>query len=157
MIRRRLLSRGMEADQMAKEWELIADITAEEEQANLEVVFDKEYNELDILILSVGSKNNTAENKNAKYNFNDGNSYYIGDIAFSSGVTRVVRMECKRYPYRHAEYSIFNQASLNSSATNKTGRGAFTAIDSNAAFAAFTVSMQASVFGVNSRVIIYGR
>lgn len=167
MTRRRLLSMLELEDKMAGEWELITDITIEEEQNTLEAIFSKNYSELDVLILDVGSANNAGiSNKNATYRFATGgvyNStrYYFGGVALAQGITKVLHMQCKNKPYRQGNYALINSATnpatLNGSGTQYINHGGFMTPDSSEAFGGFQFQMQAGVLGIGTRMVIYGR
>lgn len=171
MTRRRLLSMLELEDEMAGEWELITDITIEEEQNTLKAIFSKNYSELDVLILDVGSENNAGiSNKNATYCFATGgvyNStrYYFGGVALAQGITKVLHVQCKNKPYRQGNYALINSAAnptgnptaLNGSGTQYINHGGFMTHDDSEAFGGFQFQMQAGILGIGSRMVIYGR
>lgn len=140
------------------EWQLLADITLEEESASVEAIFDKGYEELDILVLNVGTSSNTNTNKNALTTPNNivSSKLFIGSLALASGVTRVLHVKCRRYPYWQGDWDVLNQSALNAGG-NSTTHGSFVMTDKQEAFTKIGIVYQISFFGVGSRMIVYGR
>lgn len=145
-----------------EDWNLIADITTEEEATALEVTQKQgggsfELEEFVMVIKSVGTSSNTASNKNAVLSISGYKTGYFPRIAYDNGVTRTWVIKGNVSPILFltgAEYNIYaNYYSGNPS----NGFGGY---DYSGRFDKVTsvkVTMQASVFGAGSRMIMYGR
>ena len=148
------------------EWQLIQDITIEEEVSTFEITQNSEsqpfsLKEIYVLVLSIGSENNTSSsNKNAYLIVSGESAGFIGNIALLSGVTRALLMNIKVNPTFVCNYFIINSFSYVGLFTNNAQNiGAGTIFGDNTIpdITSLKIQLQACVFGVGSRIQVFGR
>ena len=145
-----------------EDWNLVADITTEEEATALEITQKQdggsfELEEFVMVIKSVGTSSNTASNKNAILNISGYNVGYFTGIAYSNGLTRTWAVKGNVSPVM-----FLAGAEYNTDANYNAGRpfNVFGGYDYSGRFDKITsvkVTMQSGVFGAGSRMILYGR
>ena len=146
-----------------EDWNLVADITTEEEATALEVTQKQgggsfELEEFVLVIKSEGtSTNESAHNKNAIFNISGYNVGYFLSIAYGNIVTRTWVVKGNVSPIL-----FLTGAEYNTDANYKSGRpfNGFGGYDYSGRFDKITsvkVTMQMGVFGAGSRMILYGR
>ena len=150
-----------------KEWQLLKDVTIEEESQRIFVQLDGEYEELDIIIGVIGTDTNKdIANRNAIITFyssdTEKNVYgYIGNIMMNNRVVRLAHINMNNKPYFNFEYGLINGISSrldNWTATNYLNSPGFT-FDTRFTdkINSIKFTAQSGYCGAGSRVIIYGR
>lgn len=145
-----------------EDWNLVADITTEEEATALEVTQKQgggsfELEEFVLVIKSAGSSaNESVQNKNAIFNISGYNVGYFSSILYN-GVTRTWVIKGNVSPIL-----FLIGAEYNTDANYNSGRpfNGFGGYDYSGRFDKVTsakVTMQSGVFGAGSRMILYGR
>lgn len=146
-----------------EDWNLVADITTEEEATALEVTQKQgggsfELEEFVLVIKSAGSSTNeSVQNKNAIFNISGYNVGFFSSILYNNGVTRTWVVKGNVSPIL-----FLTGAEYNTDANYNSGRpfNGFGGYDYSGRFGKVTsakVTMQAGVFGAGSRMILYGR
>lgn len=150
-----------------KEWQLLKDVTIEEESQRIFVQLDGEYEELDIIIGVIGTDTNKdITNRNAIITFyssdTEKNVYgYISNIMMNKGVVRLAHINMNNKPYFKFEYGLINgylSRLDNYTASNYLDSPGFT-FDTRFTdkINSIKFTAQGGYCGVGSRVIVYGR
>lgn len=146
-----------------EDWKLINDITIDEEATALEVTQKQgggsfELEEFVLVIKSAGSSTNeSVQNKNAIFNISGYDVGFFSSILYNNGVTRTWVVKGNVSPIL-----FLTGAEYNTDANYYSGRpfNGFGGYDYSGRFDKITsvkVTMQSGVFGVGSRMIMYGR
>lgn len=146
-------------------WNLISEITTEEETNTIEITQDLnnnkfKCNEIIFFLRSVGtSTNNDISNTNATMRFsNIDTGFFLQGIGFKSGVTRTICVEANAKPlywngFVHNSTSNSNGGQLN--AGNPFGGYSFD--DPIESINAIKIQLQACYFGAGTKLRVYGR
>ena len=153
---------GWNEECLLEDWNLVADITTEEEATVLEITQKQdggsfELEEFVMVIKSVGTSSNTASNKNAILNISGYNVGYFTSIAYGNGLTRTWVIKGNVSPILFLTGAEYNTDANYNSGKPSSGFGGY---DYSGRFDKVTsakVTMQAGVFGAGSRMIMYGR
>lgn len=141
---------------------LLRDITLDEEVGSVEILNDEneeafECDEIVINIKSVGTTmNESISNKNAILYISGVNVGYIPGIGFSSGLTRVFTLNLKVNPFRIVGGSVNSNDDLMTGNTLSNILG-YSFTENIQKINAVKIAMRPCVFGVGSRIQIYGR
>lgn len=149
-----------------KSWELVADITTEEETSVIEVTQKQgggsfEYDEFYLILKAYGSASNTAGNKNAKITISGvTNNFYFAGIAMSSStVYRTYAVKGSLIPVLNMIGSELNTQSATMFNKDVSSYGGFDYAGALDKFTSIRIAMQQTpnVFGIGSRFILYAR
>lgn len=146
-----------------EDWNLVADITTEEEATALEITQKQgggsfELEEFVLVIKSAGtSTNESVQNKNAIFYISGYNVGYFTSIAYGNGLTRTWVIKGNVSPILFLTGAEYNTDANYNSGKPHNGFGGY---DYSGRFDKVTsvkATMQAGVFGAGSRMIMYGR
>lgn len=157
-IRRMLM---MEDDEEMKEWKLIKDITLEEETNTLEVNKDTsdnnfECDEIVFYLKSVGTSSNINSNKNAVFYLSGIDVGFLPSISFTNGVSRVFTNNINAKPLYWNGFCVNQNVDTTGNVVVSTF-GGYSFVDPIEKINSIKICLQATYFGVGTRLRVYGR
>lgn len=143
-------------------WNLISEITTEEEASKIEITKDLEnndfqYDEIIFFLKSVGTSSNTNSNKNALFYLSNINVGYLINVALNDGLTRIFTGKVNAKPlYWNV---VCNNSSSDTNGGNVQGNpmSGYSLVDPIEKIDSIKIAMQSSYFGVGTKLRVYGR
>lgn len=143
-------------------WNLISEITTEEEASKIEITKDLEnnnfqYDEIIFFLKSVGTSSNTNSNKNALFYLSNINVGYLISVALNDGLTRIFTGRVNAKPlYWNV---VCNNSSSDTNGGNIQGSpmSGYSLVDPIEKIDSIKIAMQSCYFGAGTKLRVYGR
>ena len=146
-------------------WKLLKSATIEEETNSINIDFDDEYEELNILLLSCGTAgNNAVNNANASIIFASSSKntvrLVINGLMMKNEAKRIFQIESKLEPYFNSTYKCINSDNFEkASIGNYFGQGGCFSRQFNEKIHSIKIAPDNSnmAFGIGTKYAIYGK
>lgn len=143
-------------------WNLISEITTEEEASKIEITKDLEnnnfqYDEIIFFLKSVGTSSNTNSNKNALFYLSNINVGYLISVALNDGLTRIFTGRVNAKPLYWNVVCNNSSSDTNGGNIQGTPMSGYSLVDPIEKIDSIKIAMQACYFGVGTKLRVYGR
>lgn len=143
-------------------WNLISEITTEEETNTIEITQDLngnkfKCNEIIFFLKSVGTSSNTHSNKNAIFYLSNINVGYLISVALNDGLTRIYTGRVNAKPLYWNVVCNNSSSDTNSGNIQGTPMNGYSLVDPIEKIDSIKIAMQACYFGAGTKLRVYGR